>query len=50
MCSVSVIAMELKGLAAPGEALENIQFLSTSGIHSQEEGSHLVEVFFFFGL
>ena len=25
MCSVSLIAIELKGLAAPGEALKNIQ-------------------------
>ena len=34
MCSVSLIAKELKGLAAPGEALKNKTLLGDRGLLS----------------
>ena len=36
MCAVSLIAIELKGLAAPGEALKNCKFQAPSSRLSDE--------------
>ena len=38
MCSVSLLAVELKGLAAPGEALKNYQS-PAHGTHGSGEGN-----------
>ena len=48
LCSVRVIAIELKGLATPGEALENYPALhatTVSGSHKNQDPLHRQSLF-----